>query len=223
MRYNPVEVRPRPRPVRQSTPLQEPGRRVFAQAGVAVGELQTYLRKAGLALIVSRNVTTRDRADRQQPFNLRVPDTNTRSVGAGGTTYDVSHLQLMQADQIRGFGGIATPDPGRRVLAQPLHAPAARDPQGGRAPGSVAIARDGSIAAFVPARRALSWQLLNPAGRPVVRERYWLTFQPGEIRVCGSCHGVNSLDQAGLPAPANEPEALRQLLEFWKRAGVGTW
>jgi hypothetical protein len=73
------------------------------------------------------------------------------------------------------------------------------------------------VAALVPARRALSWQLLDPAGQPVVRERYWLTLQPGEIRVCGSCHGVNSLDQAGLPAPANEPEALRQLLRQWKR------
>lgn len=133
--------------MRRSTPLEDPERRVFAQAGVAVSELQTYLMTEGLALIVSRNVTTRDRADRQQPFNLRVPDTNTRSVGAGGTIYDVSHLQLMQADQIRGFGGIATPDPGCRILAQPLHAPAVRNPQGGRAPGSVAIARDGSIAA----------------------------------------------------------------------------
>ena len=38
------------------------------------------------------------------------------------------------------------------------------------------------MAAFVPARRAMTWQLTDPAGAPVVRERYWLTFQPGEIR-----------------------------------------
>lgn len=67
------------------------------------------------------------------------------------------------------------------------------------------IAPDGSIAAFVPARRALSWQTTDPAGTPVVRERYWLTFQPGEIRTCFACHGINTTDQANRPAPTNSP------------------
>jgi hypothetical protein len=49
-----------------------------------------------------------------------------------------------------------------------------------------------------------------------VRERYWLTFQPGEVRVCASCHGVNGVDQVGNPEPTNAPEALRELLQFWK-------
>ena len=52
---------------------------------------------------------------------------------------------------------------------------------------------------------------------PVVRERYWLTFQPGEIRVCASCHGVNSKDQANAPVPTNPPEALRDFLRYWKQ------
>ena len=46
--------------------------------------------------------------------------------------------------------------------------------------------------------------------------RYWLTFQPGEIRVCASCHGLNSEDQTGSLAPTNPPEALRTLLQFWQ-------
>ena len=49
-----------------------------------------------------------------------------------------------------------------------------------------------------------------------MRERYWLTFQPGEIRVCTSCHGPNSHDQSGKASPTNPPEALRTLLRFWK-------
>ncbi|HEX3535004.1 MAG TPA: hypothetical protein VHT23_12380 [Gemmatimonadaceae bacterium] len=78
------------------------------------------------------------------------------------------------------------------------------------------IASDGSFAALVPARRALTWQTTDGAGTPVVRERYWLTFQPGEVRSCPACHGVNSHDQRGQPAPQNPPEALRTLLRFWK-------
>ena len=43
----------------------------------------------------------------------------------------------------------------------------------------------------------------DSAGTGVVRERYWLSFQPGEIRVCTSCHGLNSKDQAGQSTPTN--------------------
>ena len=67
-----------------------------------------------------------------------------------------------------------------------------------------------------PAGRALTWQSTDPAGTPIVRERNWITFQAGELRVCASCHGVNALDQAGRPAPRNPPQALRALLEWWK-------
>ena len=74
------------------------------------------------------------------------------------------------------------------------------------------------MAAFVPARRALSWQLTGNQSEAIVRERYWLTFQPGEIRVCASCHGVNSKDQAGGVEPTNTPQALISLLNWWKSA-----
>jgi hypothetical protein len=103
------------------------------------------------------------------------------------------------------------------VLAQTLHDPYVTNPPNSlNLPGAVNLEADGSMAAFVPAGRAMSWQLTDPTGVPVVRERYWLTFQPGEMRVCTSCHGLNELDQAGNTAPQNPPEALRTLLEFWQ-------
>ena len=77
------------------------------------------------------------------------------------------------------------------------------------------IAADGSTAAFVPANRAVTWQTTDTVGTPVVRERVWITFQPGEVRVCASCHGANKADQAGLAAPTNKPEALRALVRYW--------
>jgi hypothetical protein len=67
----------------------------------------------------------------------------------------------------------------------------------------------------------LSWQLTDGNGSGVVRERNWLSFQAGEIRVCANCHGVNKLSQTGAPAPTNEPEALHDLLAQWK-AQVGS-
>jgi hypothetical protein len=76
------------------------------------------------------------------------------------------------------------------------------------------------MAAFVPTRRATSWQMTDGVGVPVVRERYWLTFQPGKIRSCTSCHGVNTSDQAGHPPASNPPEALRTLLRFYKEVNA---
>src|SRR5205085_8593701 len=123
-----------------------------------------------------------------------------------------------QADQIRGLtdGPNNQPAAGRRVLAEPLHDPAVNNPPNPSGPtGSVVLGGDGSMAAFVPARRALTWQMTDSAGTGVVRERYWLTFQPGEVRVCASCHGVNSKDQIGRAAPSNPPQALKTLLLQW--------
>lgn len=82
--------------------------------------------------------------------------------------------------------------------------------------GSVAVGVDGSVAAFVPAERALSWQLVDPEGAAVVRERNWLSFRAGEIRSCPVCHGLNSESQIGTGLPENEPEALRDLLGRWQ-------
>jgi hypothetical protein len=111
---------------------------------------------------------------------------------------------------------MADPNPGRRVIAQVMHDPAVVNlPNPSGPEGSVAIAVDGSTAATVPARRAMAWQTTEPDGTPVVRERNWITFQPGEIRVCDGCHGVNSANQAAAPPSTQAPEALRQFLEAW--------
>ncbi len=216
---NPVEVRARPRPVPRVSHLEEPEARIFREEGVDPARFRSDLAARNLAVVVSRDVTVRDIADKQQPYNLRVaaatgaaqPATN-----AAGKIYDVSFLQFFQADQLRGIGGTASPRAGRRVLARAMHDPAVKNPPSGALAGSVKIANDGSAAAFVPAQRAMSWQTTDPHGTPVVRERYWLTFQPGEVRVCNSCHGVNTRDQLGRTAPQNAPEALRALLKFWK-------
>ena len=77
---------------------------VLTNAGVNLAQLQTYMRQRNLALVVSRNVTTRDDADRQQPFNLRVAGGGTQTTGASGKIYDVRYLQFFQADQLRGLG-----------------------------------------------------------------------------------------------------------------------
>ena len=133
--------------------------------------------------------------------------------------YEIAFMQFFQGDLLRGldYGGDGDPADGRRILAQPLHtATGVNPPNDLRLPGAVNLASDGSMAAFIPARRAMSWQLTDPAGVPVVRERFWVTFQPGEMRVCTSCHGLNQLDQAGNGIPENPPEALRTLLEYWK-------
>lgn len=212
----PVEVRPRPLPPVRTTPLPAPEQQVFQQEGVNLATFQAWLRARNLAVLVSRDVTNRDAADRQQPFNLRIPGGHS-TIATGGRVYDVNRLQIFQADQLRGLGGVAEPRRGRRVLARALHGLSGLPGvQGQSGADQVQIAADGSVAAFVPARRALSWQLLDAQGEGVVRERYWLTFQPGEVRTCTSCHGPSSRDQLDRPAPQNPPAALASLLRAWK-------
>jgi hypothetical protein len=218
----PVELRPRVRPARITQALPSLERSVFQKAGVNETAFRNYLKTNNLALAIIRNATTRDVADRQQPFNLRVPN-GTETKTEIGKVYDVSNLQFLQADLIRGYGGTASPQSGRRVLAQLLHDSKAvgsnsRFANYTPSTSSASLASDGSVAAFVPARRAMTWQLKSPNNTPVVRERYWLTFQPGEVRVCTSCHGLNEKDQAGNIEPQNEPKALLELLQKWKAA-----
>lgn len=215
-----AEVRPRSvPPMKTETPLATPEQQVFAEENVNEQQFRSWMKQKNLALIVSRNVTTRDRTDVSQPFNLQVPG-GVMSAPLGGKVYDVNFMQLFQADLRRGQGGAGghtTPRAGRRVLATPMHDGIENNPPAGAAPaGSVKLGLDGSMASLVPAQRAMTWQLSDPAGKGVVRERYWITFQPGEIRTCASCHGVNAKDQMGSLKPQNKPEALRTLLKHWK-------
>ncbi len=218
-----TEVRAVPVPPVKLAPALNPiEKAVMDEEGINETQLRNWLTANNLALIVSRNVTTRDRGDVTQPYNLKV-ENGVQSVGKTGTMYDIKYLQLFQGDMLRGqggSGGAKTPNPGRRVLAQTMHDAAVKNPVDPSAPaGSVKLGLDGSMASFVPARRAMSWQLTNAQGKGIVRERYWVTFQPGEIRTCASCHGVNTKDQTGAAgAPVNKPEALRTLLQYWKKS-----
>lgn len=218
----PVEVTARTvPPMKKETTLSSSESDVFSEIGVDEQIFRKWMNDNNLGLIVSRNVVTRDRNDDNQPFNLRVPN-GVEHIVNDGTVYDVEYMQIFQADLIRGQGGVGghtTPNPGRRVLPQILHHEQSllmNNDKNNKVKGSVKIASDGSMAAIVPAHRALSWQLTDGKGTPVVRERYWVTVQSGEIRVCASCHGVNTVDQLGLSKPIHKPEALRQLLQHWK-------
>ncbi len=110
--------------------------------------------------------------------------------------------------------------PGRRVLAVPMHATTNFNyvsSKNNAPPGGTEIMSDGSQATFVPANRAITWQLTGTNNNDsVVKERYWINFRPGEVRTCANCHGINAVDQIGRPAPTNEPIALHRLLQFWK-------
>jgi hypothetical protein len=208
---DPVEVVARARPSAGKPLLEAPEKSVLTEELVDEAALRGWLASNKLALIVTRNQTSRDRADRQQPFNLRVPG-GVRTTGDSGRVYDIAHYQIFQGDQVRAY----TIEAGRRVLAQPAST-SYNPPNAGGPAGSVRIASDGSTAAFVPANRALTWQTTDAGGNAVVRERVWVTMQPGEIRTCGGCHGENSRNQAGQAEPTNKPEALRELLRHWKQ------
>jgi hypothetical protein len=233
---DPVEVRARSRPAPTAMePVPGPEQAVFAAAGVEIDALRNFLRRHELALISVRDTTRRDGFDTAQPFNLRVRaadgSTGASSIkpGSNAQPFMVDHLQIFQADQLRGVDNHA----GRRVLAQPMSPllvdgkPVNLPADANVAKGSVRVqAVDGSVAAIVPARRALTWQLIdsqNP-GDPkrgtdgIVRERFHVSFQPGEVRVCANCHGVSDKDQVGArhDTITNPPQALRQLLEHLK-------
>ena len=208
----PVELVAQTAPAASYNSLEAPELASIQSAGTSEAALKSYLVANDLALIISRNVTSRDSMDVQQPFNLKV-ENGVQTIGNGGTLYTIKFLQLFQGDQIRGYGSSSST--GRRVLAVPLHDGLQFNPSDPAGPsGNVKLAADGSFSALVPARRALSWQLTDAQGKPVVRERYWVTFQPGEIRVCTSCHGLSSHDQAGQAAPTNSPQALADIIRY---------
>ncbi|MCC6546901.1 hypothetical protein IT570_07005 [Candidatus Sumerlaeota bacterium] len=210
----PVEVRARQIPARRHTPIPAIETAILEEelgGQLGIDQLRDYLVRNDLALLVARDVT--QRADKQQYYNLRVSWSGHQTAAPGSTPTDLAHMQFFEGRQLRGqFEGSRD---GRRVLGRPMagvdNPPADEGPS-----GSVRIADDGSVAAFVPARRALSWQTTRPGGTAAVRERYWLTFQPGEIRSCTNCHGVNTEDIFNNPPASNPPEALTGLLRWWK-------
>ncbi|HEX4342311.1 MAG TPA: hypothetical protein VH255_02915 [Verrucomicrobiae bacterium] len=215
----PVEVRARHIPTPVVTPVATIEQQVFAEEGMDLPTFQADIAQRGLALVISRNVTARDAADRQQPYNLRVPG-GASSIANSGKIYDITHLQYLQADYLRGYtNGLTGPLPGRRVLAVPMHATTSVNYVSSKTnapPGGTELMSDGSQATFIPANRAVTWQLTGATNESIVKERYWLSFRPGEVRTCANCHGINAVDQLGRTAPTNEPLALRQLLRVWR-------
>lgn len=220
---DPVEVVARNVPsVSAAAPVHSVTAAQFAASNVHLPTFQNYLSANNAALAVSFDVTKRDRHDKQQPYNLRVAWSGHQTTGTGttGGLYDIAWQRFYQADLRRGYlVGAASPQPGRRVVATPMHDTAAMNVQTVGAPaGAVKIGDDGSVAAIVPAGKAMTWELLNndAARTSQVKERFWITFQPGEVRTCANCHGINTADQAGAPPPSNLPTALADLLAYWK-------
>ena len=217
---DPAEVVAHSMPSAATSPVDPIEAGVFTANGVDIPTFQNYLVSHNAALSVSRNVTKRDRHDRQQPFNLKIGWSSTQTVATAGTLYNISWIQFFQADLLRGYllGG-GTPAPGRRVVATPLHDTLSENVATAGAPtGALRLGDDGSFAAILPAGKGVTWHLLDndAAKTSQVKERFWITFQPGEIRTCTNCHGINTADQVGAPKPTNSPQALATLLQFWK-------
>ena len=224
----PVEVRVKNIPTPAQAGVAAIEQQVFAEENVDLPTFQADLTQRNLALCISRNVTARDAADKQQPFNLRVPG-GVSSVANSGKVYDITHLQFLQADYLRGYsnGLNGAVQPGRRILAVPMHATTNVNYASSKtsAPaGGTEIFSDGSQATFIPANRAVTWQLTGTNNNDsVVKERYWLSFKPGEVRTCANCHGINDRDQLGRTSPTNAPLALRQLLRQWRTNAANSY
>ncbi|MBS1812468.1 MAG: hypothetical protein JST84_30155 [Acidobacteria bacterium] len=213
---DPVEVRARPRPIKHTDPLPTIETNILSEelggtAGIA--KFREFLQTRNLALVVSRDVTRR--ADKQQEYNLKVFGSAKQTSDGSTPTIELSHLQFFQGDLIRSYSNYGSgSNRGRRPLAQVMRdgLTATDTPL-----GSVKIASDGSVAALVPAQRALSWQMNKPDGTVGLRERYWVTFAPGEMRSCTNCHGVNRTDVVlKQPPPTNPPQALRDLARWYR-------
>lgn len=218
----PVELKARAKPANPTfnTPIPSIEKAIFTQTGVNEQDFKKFLKRNNISLLVTRDVTSRDDADIQQPFNLKVAGTNKQTLNPSkpGIIYNVKYMQYLQADQLRGMGGMTNPRAGRRPIAKFLHdanAMAYNMPTTGTT-GSVNIQSDGSVAVFVPANRAITWQLTDANNKGIVRERLWLSTVPGEVRVCSSCHGESTLNQAGLTSPTNSPLAMTAILNHVK-------
>ncbi len=209
----PVEIASRPRPSARTAEIPSIEQNMLlTQLGGQSGldALRAYLETNALALVISRDVT--QRADEQQDINLKIHWSSHETAESGSTPKEIAWMQFYEGLQLRGYRW-----DGRRIIARPID-DALNPAETGAPEGAVKLGDDGSMAAFVPAERALSWQSTEHNGDGAVRERYWVTFKAGEIRVCANCHGINNTDVFGQATPTNEPQALTRLLDWWKTA-----
>ncbi len=214
----PIIARTRP-PVRAEFEIDPIEMEVIQEEGVDVDALRAWLIENDLALIAVRDITKRDRADVQQPYNLEVPG-GVSTIADDGAKYEISHFQMFQAEVTKGY----TQRGGRRVFYNPFRNTITHPELGKQNPyaldgptGSVKIDPDGSAAAFVPAARSVAWQTVSPENESIVIERQPLSFAAGEIMTCPGCHGINKEARDGSLSPENKPEALRKLLRHWKQ------
>ena len=236
-----VEIAVRSRPPMPAPQSSTDVETVLAGEGVTQAALSTFLADNGLAAVIVRNATRRDDIDRQQPYNLYV-DHPTAGDGAEsivdasctegilGCLYGVRYLQIFENKLLRGYerrakivDGVFS-DNGRRGLVRPMDHPLALDwsaqSGAGEPPAAALVAPDGSVAVLAPAGRAISWNLADANGDAIVRERVWVTLQPGEVRVCNGCHGANTLDQTGADSVSSDLLALKILIENLKSNGL---
>ncbi len=101
------------RPARRVAVVQAPEGAILDATGVELSALRAWLAKNELALIVSRDVTLRDRGDVQQPYNLRVPG-GVQTVGTPGKVYDVSCSSSSRPITVRGYESTEPRPPGAR-------------------------------------------------------------------------------------------------------------
>ena len=147
-----VELVARPVPSSMAEPpIGAPEASVFADAGIEVEALREWLRENDKALLISRDITSRDANDRQQLFDLSVSSSTApfKDVHVN----PVESLGFFQGDYVREYPIGSGLPAGRRVVARPLHDgfPAGSS---GLPLGSTRVAPDGSMAMIVPAKRA---------------------------------------------------------------------
>ncbi len=190
----PVEVRLRTEPTAPPPTVPVAALAAFAGAGIDPTTFLNNLAAREMAIVYSHNVTARDAADKQQPYNLFIPG-GTNSIANGNKAYAISHLSFFQADYVRAYTNLHN---GRRILATPMHDTAALNytsSQSNAPPGGIELMSDGSQATIVPANRAVTWHLTGTNNNDsVVKERYWIDFRPGEIRASFQHSGIRSLE-----------------------------
>jgi hypothetical protein len=128
----------------------------------AKSTFRRYLRQQGLGVLSVRNNTHRDKADRQQPFRLRVPG-GVQTAPGSGTLYDIVHFQAVQGDQVRGIGGtvIAHTRPPRGAALPARHCCHQPEPAEPRRPGRAARRSSPTVR-----RRCSSLPDARSVGRP---------------------------------------------------------
>ena len=101
----PVEVKARALPATPTLNVETVApseQALFTNAGVNLHDFRKFLSRNNLSVLAIRDVTSRDDADQQQPFNLQVAGTNkiTLNPVTPSNVYQVKHLQFFLLLQI---------------------------------------------------------------------------------------------------------------------------